>query len=114
MKINGVNYGIPTIGFKAVKQLSQYGVSLFELNFKRDFLSIVSAFAGIATGLNSDDVDDLIEQHLLGGGSMDGWIEEITKAVENSPFLQSMNKKQSKKETLETVKTIAKKVKQEQ
>lgn len=97
MKINGVNYGIPTIGFKAVKELSQYGVSLFNLNFKRDFLTIVSAFAGLATGLNSDDVDDLIEQHLLGGGTMEGWIEEIDKAVENSPFLSAMNKKQTKK-----------------
>lgn len=97
MKINGQNYGIPTIGFKAVKELSQYGVSLFNLNFKRDFLTIISAFAGLATGLEPDDVDELIEQHLLGGGTMEGWIEEIIKAVENSPFLSAMNKKTSKK-----------------
>jgi hypothetical protein len=107
MKINGVNYGIPTIGFKAVKQLSQYGVSLFDLDFKRDFLSIISAFAGLATGLNSDDVDDLIEQHLLGGGTMEEWVDEILKAVENSPFLQSMNKKQKKAQSKTAVKEKA-------
>lgn len=102
MRINGQNYGIPTIGFKAVKELSQYGVSLFNLNFKRDFLTIISAFAGLATGLEPDDVDELIEQHLLGGGTMDGWIEEITKAVENSPFLSAMNKKKGKKQVAST------------
>lgn len=97
MKINGVNYGIPTIGFKAVKQLSLYGVSLFDLDYRRDLLTIISAFAGLSTGLSEDDVDELIEQHLLGGGTMEGWLAEIIKAVENSPFLQSMSKKATKK-----------------
>jgi hypothetical protein len=98
MIINGKNYRIPEINFGAVRKLSNYGVSLYDLKPKRDFMNIINAFTCLAADIEPEDADYLIEQHILGGGTMDGWIEEILKAVETSPFLQKIAKQSQKKE----------------
>jgi len=98
MKINGKEYKIPEIGFDAVCQLEETGFSLFDIqNPKKKFMTIIRAFVALATGLEPEDASHLIEQHLLGGGKMDGWMEEIVKAVETSGFFQAVMKKSQKK-----------------
>jgi hypothetical protein len=99
MRINGKDYRIPELGFGTVRRLEGYGISLFDVSnspSKRIF-SIYNAFACITLNIEPEQADFLLEQHLLGGGTFDGWIEEINKAVESSGFFQSMMKKSQKK-----------------
>lgn len=97
MRINGKEYRIPEIGFEQICQLEEAGIPIYDgkaLNKKR--MSLIRAFVEIATGLESEDASHLIEQHLLGGGDIDGWIEEIMGSIENSGFFQAMLKKKQK------------------
>jgi hypothetical protein len=97
MRINGKEFRIPEIGFGTVRKLEGYGVSIFDMNFKKKFITIINTFVCISLNIEPDDADYLIEQHLLGGGSFDGWMEEINKAVETSPFFLAIEKKSQKK-----------------
>lgn len=99
MIINGKNYRIPEINFEEVCLLEEYGVSLFDVKQpKKKFLTIIRAFVSLATGMDTESASFLIQQHILGGGNMDGWFEEINKAVDTSGFFQALNKKAEKKQ----------------
>lgn len=107
MKICGRDYKIPELGFGTIRQLEENGISIFDLQRpNKKFISIITAFVGLATGLEVEQADELLQQHLLGGGNFDGWLNEINKAVENSGFFQAMMKKEQK--TAPTSKTAKK------
>jgi hypothetical protein len=109
MRINGKEYRIPEIGFEQICELEEAGIPIYDpkqLDKKR--MSLVRAFVGLATGLESADASRLIEQHLLGGGNMDGWVDEIMESVEKSGFFQAMMKKKQK----ENLKASTKKAEQ--
>lgn len=108
MRINGREYRIPEITFGTIRILEGYGVSIFDMNFKKKFLSIVTGFVCITLNIEPEDADFVIEQHLLGGGTFDGWMDEINKAVENSGFFQAMTKKEQKKTPTSKVAKIPK------
>ena len=104
MRINGKDYKIPEVGFGTVRQLENCGISFFDIanHPEKKFMSIVNAFVCITVGIEPEQADELIEQHLLGGGTFDGWMQEINEAVAKSGFFQAMTKKSSKK-TLKSV-----------
>ena len=97
MRINGRDYRIPELDFGTVRRLEENGISFFDLQKpKKKYFSIITAFAGLATQMEPEEVDFVLQQHLLGGGSFEGYLEEITKAVETSGFFQAMMKKNQK------------------
>ncbi len=99
MIINGKNYGIPELGFDTVCRLEGYGISLFDVqnNPGKKMMSIIRAFTCITLNIEPEQASFIIEQHLLGGGSFDGWLQEINEAVEKSGFFQAMLRKNEKK-----------------
>jgi hypothetical protein len=99
MIINGKNYRIPELGFGMVRRLEGYGISLFDIqnNPAKKFYSIITAFACITLNIEPEQADFLLEQHLLGGGNFEGYLDEITEAVGNSGFFQAMLRKNEKK-----------------
>lgn len=105
MRINGRDFRIPELDFSMVRKLEDSGISFFDLQKpKKKYFSIITAFAGMATQAEPEEVDYLLQQHLLGGGTFDGWIEEILKAVESSGFFQVMMKRGKAKANLHAVK----------
>lgn len=97
MRINGKNYRIPELDFDTVCNLEDAGISIFDIrNPRKKFMSIIRAFAALATGTSQEDASNLIQQHLLGGGTFEGWFEEITEAMEKSDFFQAMAKKEKR------------------
>lgn len=97
MKVNGKEVRIPEVTFGTVRELESYGVSVFDMDFQKKFLTILNAFICISLKIQPEQADFLMEQHLLGGGDFDGWIDEINNAVETSGFFQAMEKKNQKK-----------------
>jgi len=106
MRINGRDFRIPELDFSIVRKLEENGISLFDISKpKKKFFSILTAFASIAMKTEIEDADYILQQHILGGGNFDGWLEEINKAVEDSGFFQAMMKKSQKSTPLHAVKT---------
>lgn len=91
MILNGKEYKIPEITFDMVCELEDAGISLTDIGKpKKKAMSIVRAFVKLATGLENEQVSDLIEDHLVNGGSFEGIFEEINKALSESRFFQKM------------------------
>lgn len=108
MRINGRDFRIPVVGFGTVRRLEGYGIALSDVanNPSKKMLSIYNAFVCITLNIEPEQADDLIEQHLLGGGTFDGWLEEISEAVDSSDFFQAMMKKNKKKSVPLPVKLV--------
>lgn len=101
MRINGKDYRIPELGFNTICDLEEKGISIYDITnpnvLRKKFMTIIRAFAGLATGLEPEEASYFIEQHLLSGGTMEGWLDEIIESVEKSDFFQKLvNRKNSK------------------
>ncbi|MDU6263708.1 MAG: hypothetical protein E6600_04305 [Anaerocolumna aminovalerica] len=110
MILNGKEYKIPEITFDMVCELEDAGISLSDIGKpKKKAMSIVRAFVKLATGLENEQVSDLIEDHLVNGGNFEGIFDEINKALTDSRFFQKMAERAITEEKAETkAKTKAK------
>lgn len=106
MILCGKEYKIPEIDFDTVCELEDAGISLSDIGKpKKKTMSIVRAFVKLATGLESEEVSALVEEHLINGGGFEGIFEEITKALEESRFFQKMAERaKAKDQGIETTK----------
>lgn len=98
MILNGKEYKIPEITFDTVCELEDAGISINDISKpKKKVMSIVRAFAKLATGLENEQVAEVIEDHLANGGNFEGVFEEISKALADSRFFQKMAERAAKK-----------------
>lgn len=112
MRINGRDYRVPELGFNTVCDLEEKGISIYDIInpkvLKKKFMSIIRAFVGLATGLEPEESSALIEEHLLNGGTMDGWLDEIIESVEKSGFFQQLVNRKNPKAPQDHKKKITK------
>lgn len=90
VKINNKNYEVPEFTFRHSKLLEQYGVSLRNIANPDCILTVASAFVAIVTNTNVDTADYLIEQHILGGGSLEGIYQAYVEALSKSDFFKKI------------------------
>ena len=106
IKINNKNYTVPQLGFRHMTQMEDMGFSVMEMLGKKQLFSIATAFTGIIAGCDREAAEELIEQHILGGGDIIPIYETFQKAVDESvffrKFLEQAEKRQNGKNTVKT------------
>ena len=97
VKINNKNYEVPELNFAHSKRLELYGVPLRRLIDPDLMFTIVSAFVAIVTGTIPDEADYLIEQHILGGGTIEDIYGAYIQAITDSHFFKKLLETQETK-----------------
>jgi hypothetical protein len=90
VKINNKNYPVPELTFKHFSKMEEQGFSVVDAFRKEQALLIAMGFVCVVTGLERDDAENLIEQHVLGGGNIIDIVEAFTKAASESGFFKRM------------------------
>jgi len=110
VKINNNTYNVPELTFAHSKILEQCGVPLRRLIDPDLAFTICSAFVAIVTNNDLEDADHLLEQHILGGGTLDEVYGAYVQAVTESGFFKKLLENQEKKTAKKTVSKTAKSV----
>lgn len=97
VRINNQNYDVPELTFRHSKILEQCGVPLRRLVDPDLTFTIVSAFVVVVTGQDPFSVDDLIEQHILGGGMIEDIYKAYINAISESHFFMKLLEAQEEK-----------------
>lgn len=90
IEINGRKFKAAEITFGTVKKMSQLGVDFNHIG--KDMLTLVSAYVQVSTRLSEDAVDELIQKHILNGGTLDSIIEVFHAEMDDSDFFQALAK----------------------
>ena len=90
IKINNKEYEVPQLGFKDMVAMEDMGFSIIDLFQNQKVFSVATAFVGICAGCKREEAERLIEQHIMGGGSLDSIYESFTLAVERSGFFKKL------------------------
>jgi len=87
--INQKEYDVPTITFAHVSAIDEMGGSNFAvLMAYGKKLAALTRFVALIVGCDLDRANFLIEQHVLGGGSLNELVDVMDKAVSDSHFLR--------------------------
>jgi hypothetical protein len=107
IKINNKLYEVPELNFAHSKRLEQFGVPLRRLIDPDMMFTIVSAFVAVVVGTVPEEADYLIEQHILGGGTIEDIYKAYITAISDSHFFKKLLETQEeKKKAKTTVKAI--------
>lgn len=100
MKIEGKNYPIPEINVKTIKELEEYGIYLTFGETPKKVLTIITAFMCVSAGITPEQANEVVEKHVLAGGTIDEWLGDILKAIEASDFVKHIADKPKSKNPL--------------
>lgn len=90
IKINQKNYPIPQLGFKHMTKMEDEGFSIFDLFQKQKLFSMATAFVCVVADCDRGESENLIEQHVLGGGDVADIYSAFNKAVDESGFFKKL------------------------
>lgn len=99
VKINNKKYTVPQLGFKHFVQMEEMGFVVQDMLSKNQVFSTVTAFTGVITGLNREESENLVQQHILGGGKISEIMEAFNNAAMESDFFRKMMGLEEKKNT---------------
>ena len=69
--INKKKYNVPELTFRHSKLMEQMGLPVEGMISRRHFFTAISAFTAIVAECEQEQADNLIEQHILGGGNLE-------------------------------------------
>ena len=90
IEINGRKFKAAEITFGTVRKLHQLGVDFSNLG--KDMLTLCSAYVQVSTRLSEDAVDELLQRHVLAGGSLDKILDVFQAELNESDFFQALAK----------------------
>lgn len=90
VKINGKTYKVKEMGFSEYTKMEEQGFSIIDAFRKKQLTLIAMGFACAVIGCDREDAEDLINQHVLGGGNIIDIVEAFSNAVAESDFFQKM------------------------
>lgn len=94
IEINGRKFKAAEITFGTVKRLSQLGVDFNHLS--KDMFTLVSAYVQVSSRLSEVAVDELIQQHVLKGGTFESILDVFQAEMDDSDFFQALAKTDEK------------------
>ncbi len=103
IRINSKNYVVPQLGFKHMTKMEDMGFSVPDLFQKQKIFSIATAFVGVVADCGRDDAENLIEQHIFGGGKIEDIYKAFNEAVEQSGFFKKLLGQEEEKETAKKI-----------
>lgn len=90
VKINRKNYEVPELTFRHSKLMEQMGLPVEGMMSRNYIFSAVSAFTAIVVPCEPEQADHLVEQHILGGGSLEDIYTAYATAVQESNFFKKL------------------------
>lgn len=90
VKINQKNYEVPELNFRHSKMLEQMGLPLEGMMSRHYLFTAVAAFTAIVAKCEPEQADQLIEQHIMGGGKIEDIYMAYAQAVSESGFFRKL------------------------
>lgn len=90
VKINNKNYDVPELTFKHFTKMEEQGFSIVDAFQKKQMMLMAMGFTCAVTGLDREEAEDLLEQHVLGGGDIRNIVNTFGKAINESDFFKKM------------------------
>ncbi len=88
--INQKKYAIPELTFRHLPMMEKSGLSPFDLASGKYIFTSAQAFTAIVVGCDTDVADYLLEQHVLGGGTIQPIFEAFMNAMYESHFFKKL------------------------
>lgn len=90
VKINNKKYDVPELTFKHLPLMEKCGLSLKDMMSSKYIFTTVEVFTAIVVDCELDYADYLLEQHILGGGTVHPIYEAFMEAMQNSGFFRTL------------------------
>lgn len=99
IKINNKKYKVPELVFEHFTKMEEQGFSVTEAFEKKQYMLIAMGFVCVITGLDREEAEELITQHVYGGGNLIDIVNTFSEAAGESDFFRKMLNIQQMKET---------------
>ena len=90
VNINNKNYNVPELTFEHFTKMEEQGFSIVDAFQKKQMMLMAMGFTCAVTGLDRDEAEDLLEQHVLGGGDIRNIVNTFGKTINESDFFKKM------------------------
>lgn len=90
VKINQKIYEVPELTFRHSRMMEQMGLPVEGMMSRNYLFSAVSAFTAIVAKCEPEQADHLVEQHILGGGTLEDIYKAYAVAVQESNFFRKL------------------------
>lgn len=104
VKINNKTYNVKELEFGDYTIMEEQGFSIIEAFKKNQMMLIAMGFTCVVAGVDRDGAEELLQQHILGGGNIVDITNTFGKAVSESDFFRRMLGVQEKETKQETAK----------
>lgn len=88
--INNKKYDVPELTFKHFTTMEEQGFSIVESFRKKQYLLMAMGFTCAITGLEREEAEELLTQHVLGGGNIVDIVKVFNEAASESDFFSKM------------------------
>ena len=100
VKINQKNYTVPELSFRHLPMMEKCGLSLMDMASGKYIFTTAQVFTAIVAECDTDHADHLLEQHIMGGGTIQPIFEAFMTAMyESSFFAKLLEREKSLAET---------------
>ena len=104
IKINNKKYDVPELTFRHLPMMERNGLTLRDMLSSKYIFTASEIFVSIVVDCEIEQADYLLEQHILGGGTILPIYEAFMDAMRDSNFFKTLlersQKKKDKDETL--------------
>ena len=90
VKINNKNYDVPELNFEHSRRMEQMGLPVEGLIDRKYIFTAVSAFTAVVANCDAEQADYLVEQHIMGGGTLEDIYKAYAEAVQSSGFFKKL------------------------
>lgn len=97
VKINNKNYEVPQLTFKHFTKMEEQGFSIVDAFQKKQMMLIAMGFTCVVADVDRDEAENLLEQHILGGGNLGSIVGAFVEASNKSDFFKKMIGAEEKK-----------------
>ena len=100
--INQKKYDVPELTFRHLPIMEKCGLSLRDMMSSRYVFTVSQVFTAIVVGCDTDHADYLLEQHILGGGTVLPIYDAFLDAMRESHFFKTLLERGEKKREKQT------------
>lgn len=90
VKINGKTYEVKEMKFAEFTRMEEQGISIVEAFRKKQMMLIAMGFTCVAANCDREEAEELVTQHVFGGGNIIDITNAFSEALDESPFFQKM------------------------
>ena len=90
VKINNKNYDVPELNFAHSRRMEQMGLPVEGLIDRKYIFTAVSAFTAVVANCDAEQADYVVEQHIMGGGTLEDIYKAYAEAVQSSGFFKKL------------------------